>query len=41
MHVVEIIDALFIIAELDGKNVRAVNVAQRKKLKPADATEYF
>jgi hypothetical protein len=39
VHIVEILDALFIIAELDGKPCHNVNVLQRKQVK--NYTEYY
>jgi hypothetical protein len=33
VHMVEILDALFIIAELDGRGCHSVNVLERRQLK--------
>lgn len=41
MHMIEITDSLFIIAELDGKPCYSVNVKERKQLKNNAAVEYF
>lgn len=33
LHMVEILDALFIIAELDGRSCCSINVMERRQLK--------
>lgn len=40
-HIVNVLDALFIISELDGRLVRAVDPAHRKKSIQEDIQEYF
>lgn len=40
-HMVEILDALFIIAELDGREGQRVNVLERRQLKSDNLVTYF